>query len=96
MRVTFTGNDDKKHRAIVPYEDAGHVLVPGMLCPTCRIEPLRVKGTGKYVESSNTYAAHAVCAENCGAHLGTLRVQVNTLFGIEEDERVFASGIKIY
>jgi hypothetical protein len=32
----------------------------------------------------------------CGARLGMLRVKVNTLFGLEEDERVFSMGVKIY
>lgn len=56
-------------------------------CPHCKATPLRVQGTGKRIASHDTYAAEAV-AMCCDRHVGEIRAQVSTLFGLEEDERV--------
>ena len=84
----------KKHRVKPPYEGAAYANVPDQDCPHCA-KPLQVQGTGKRIASRDTYAANAICT-SCEKPVGELQVKVNTLFGLEEDERVFSMGVKIY
>lgn len=76
-----------------PHKESDHVLVDAA-CPACA-EPLRVRGRGNHVESHDTYAATAHCVA-CGAALGTIRVRVSTIFGIEEDERILNGRMRVY
>ena len=64
-------------------------------CPHCMEKPLRVRGTGKRISSFDTYSATAICY-SCRREIGTLESKMKTLFGLEEDERVFRSGVTIY
>lgn len=76
--------------------DGAVVDVRGMAaCPVCKVAPVRARGTGKRIESHDTYAANAVFV-CCGAPAGVLRVKVDTIFGIEEDERVLAGPWRVY
>lgn len=75
--------------------DADHAIANGC-CPSCSTEPFRVQGTGRRIAADDrAYEADAVCLA-CTKIVGTLRVEVNTLFGVHEDEAVFRSGMKIY
>jgi hypothetical protein len=84
----------KKHKVAPPYEGASYADVPNQKCPRCE-ESLQVQGTGRRIASYDTYTAPAICTA-CEKVVGELQVKVNTLFGIEEDERVFQSGVRIY
>jgi hypothetical protein len=80
-------------RLPAPDEEAAEVV--GYGCP-CGARPLRVKGTGRRPAASadlarDTYEADAVSA-CCGGSVGTIYAQVDTLFGLEEDEAVLAYG----
>lgn len=72
-------------------------LVLGLdACPRCgRREAVRVQGSGKRIAGHDVYEADgfAVC---CGAPLGTIRAQVSTIFGLEEDERVLRGRARVY
>lgn len=59
--------------------------VPCLVCG--HAEPTLVRGQGRRIESRDTYAAEAmtVC---CEAAVGVLRVTVDTIFGLEEDEEM--------
>lgn len=85
---------DKTFKVTLPYEDSSEAFVPDVKCPHCD-EELVVQGTGKRIASYDTYAAPAICVK-CKKHVGELQAKVSTLFGLEEDERVFSMGIKIY
>ena len=85
---------DGRHKVVTPYEGAAYANVPDVDCPHCK-KPLQVQGTGKHIDSYDTYAATAICTA-CEKAVGKLEVKVNTLFGLEEDERVFSMGVKIY
>ncbi len=90
------GLDGVVHKARKPAPDADHALVDGLACPGCKAPaPLKVQGTGRRIESRDTYAADAVTA-CCSGWVGTLRLKVDTLFGLEEDEAVASLGIRIY
>lgn len=61
-------------------------------CPSCAAPaPMKIKGIGRRIHSHDTYAADArtLC---CGASVGEIRAQVETLFGLEEDEAVLRHG----
>ena len=77
-----------------PYEGASYANVPDAKCPHCS-EELVIQGTGKHIASYDTYAAMAICVK-CEKPVGEIQAKVNTLFGLEEDERVFSMGVKIY
>ncbi len=91
---------------------AGHLIPikqpkPGSLavdtlayyCAECGASPMRVVGgesrfaTGK--DRHDTYEASAHCVQ-CKTRVGTLRVKMNTLFGLEEDERVLNGMCRVY
>ena len=103
MKITVT-IDNHVHQARVPYESAEYVHVRGFAkCPRCgedqEGEPLHVRGTGKRIESRDTYVTDAIVM-CCRRPVGIMRVKVDTLFGIEEDENVFREaerhGWKVY
>jgi len=85
---------DKRHKVKTPYEGASYADVPDVECPHCK-KPLQVQGTGKRIAGHDIYRAPAICTA-CEKLVGELEVKVNTLFGLEEDERVFSMGVKIY
>ena len=97
MKITlqFTG---KTYHVTKPEPGAPSATVPGATCPKCKAHPLQVQAAGRgiYETTYDTYVADAVC-EDCGEPVGTLRVKMPTIFGIEEDERVILqSGCKVY
>lgn len=97
MKITLTLNNGDVRSAKRPYENADHAVASGA-CPGCKAEPFKVAGCGKSIDPDrrhDTYRADAVCIA-CSGHVGILRVKVDTLFGIEEDERVASMGIRIY
>lgn len=56
----------------------------------------KVAGKGRRPSADDrAWEADAGCLA-CRAHLGTLRVEANTLFGVREDERALRSGVRIY
>lgn len=63
--------------------------------PICECGSKSCAGHGRRIENRDTYAADASCLR-CGKPVGIIRVRVNTLFGIEEDERVARMGVRIY
>jgi hypothetical protein len=90
--VLVMGN--RKIRLKQPEEGVAKVEVPKEVCPHCK-ENLVVAGGGKRIKNHDTYAAPAVCLA-CNHWVGELELKVSTLFGLEEDERVFSMGFKIY
>ena len=87
----------KRYAAKPPHDQALYVVVSGVdPCPGCKKEgPLEVQGAGKHIESRDTYAAVAV-TRCCSRQIGTIRVMVNTIFGIEEDEAVQCGRWRVY
>jgi hypothetical protein len=93
-RIHLNASDGRR-RCRLDYADADHAIADGC-CPTCHAVPFRVQGTGRRIAADDrAYEAGAVCLA-CAQIVGTLRVEVNTLFGLREDEAVFRSGVKIY
>lgn len=100
MKITVNINAGR-YNANVPFEGADHVVVGGVdKCPSCGREceketPFKVRGTGNHPIDHDTFSANAV-ALCCGAWVGTIRVKVDTIFGIEEDRRVLNGRCRVY
>lgn len=65
-------------------------------CPECGAKPLRVSGTGRRISPDDrAYEADGYCSV-CRAHVGTIRAEPPTLFGITEDESVLYGRPRVY
>jgi hypothetical protein len=95
MKVRLHWNDDE-HGAAPPYDGAAHVIVYDFdECPFCHAQTLKVRGRGIRETTHDTHTADAktVC---CDRPIGRLVVTVDTIFGIEEDERVLQGMCRVY
>jgi len=82
---------DKRIKCVVPPDGAKHVTVPGA-CPLCGSEMFLVRGEHKHIAPDDrAYEADAI-AECCGSAVGRLRLETDTLFGLEEDEAMLVHG----
>ena len=93
MKITLK-LDGGTRAAKRPYEKADHVVVTGA-CPHCGVEPFKAKGRGVSSKDHDSYYAEADCVD-CGKFVGTIRAKMDTLFGIEEDERVLSGRYRVY
>lgn len=56
----------------------------------------KIAGSGRRPsDDDRAWEADAGCLA-CKAHVGTLRVESNTLFGVREDERVLRGRVRVY
>jgi len=90
MKITIVLDDGSRHRARLPYDNATHVLCK-IACPHCKTKDpdgsIKISGTGIKHTTRDTYFADAI-ATCCMRKIGTIETSVETLFGIDEDERV--------
>ena len=78
-----------------PYPESDHVVADGA-CPCCNAEPFKIGGSGmRESKDDRAWEADAGCLE-CRAHVGTLRVEMNTLFGVREDAAVLSGRVRVY
>lgn len=91
MKITLTTNDDRTLAAKLPHPDSTCVEI-SEACSKC--DSRLVFGRDQ-THDHDTYVAPAFCV-GCGNGRGTLRVKVDTLFGIEEDERVLHGRWRVY
>ena len=95
MKVYLLTPTGPRRKARVPYEDADHAVVAGS-CPACGAADFRVAGTGRRPSADDrAWEADAV-ALCCGRHVGTIRLEPNTLFGVREDEAVLRGRWRVY
>ena len=89
--------EEKTYSCTLPYPDAAAAEVKGVAsCPYCATKPFLAGGSGmSATPCGRGWVAHAGCV-SCRAHVGTLTVWTNTLFGVEEDQRVSRMGVKIF
>lgn len=84
-----------QRKAAPPFPEADHAVVDGK-CPACGAEPFKVAGHGKYASQDDRAWEAEASALCCGKHVGTLRVETNTLFGVREDEAVLRGRCRVY
>jgi hypothetical protein len=99
MLNTRPGEPEKRVDIPKPKEDVSAIEVPRTKCQ-CGAEPMLVHGAGKIIcpdskHRHDTYMADAVCVK-CDGHVGILYAKMDTLFGLEEDERVMSMAVKVY
>lgn len=95
MKVTFHPTGAPTRACRVPFPGADHVVVEGA-CPACGAVPFHAAGIkGTVARGHDTYTANAGCLV-CGIPSGQLVARVDTIFGIEEDERVLMGRCRVY
>lgn len=92
-------HDGTVRKCKTPFPEADHALAEGA-CPYCNVMELgggfKVAGASmRPSDDDRAYEANAGCLA-CKAHLGTLRVETNTLFGVREDEAVLRGRCRVY
>jgi hypothetical protein len=91
VKVVIIDADSTRHVAKIA-ENGEHVTI--VACPTCRAAQPPIRGTGITHRGHDTYYARAI-ARCCGAAL-RMETRVDTIFGIEEDERVLRGRPRVY
>jgi len=85
-----------RQRCEKPFHEADHAVVVDAACPYCGDKPFAIAGSGRRPSKDDrAWEADAGCLK-CKAHVGTIRLEVNTLFGVREDEAIGRLGIRIY
>ena len=92
VKVSVVDGSGVRHAARVA-ENSNYVTIDR--CPNCRAEPCDVQGTGITHHDHDTHYAAAV-ALCCRQRIGTLEACVDTIFGIDEDERVLNGRPRVY
>lgn len=90
MKITLTDQEGKVTRL---KETEGYQAVEAE--DPCACGCKMVAGTGREIEGRDTYRAQGLCVQ-CRAPRGIIRAQVETIFGLEEDERVLAGPWRVY
>lgn len=91
MKVTVIDGNERRHSARVA-ENSQFVTIDG--CPACGTVEPAIRGTGITHHDHDTYYARAV-ARCCGS-VFSIETKVDTVFGIEEDERVLNGRPRVY
>lgn len=75
--------------------NASHATAPDK-CPYCGTVPFLVAGHGSRPSADDrAWEADGGCIK-CRAHVGTIRQEVSTIFGVREDARVTSMGIRVF
>ena len=85
----------KVHAATRSTPDADHVVVD-MPCPHCKVMPLKVRGRGSPARGHDFYKNTDAITLCCGKSVDWIRAKLDTIFGLEEDERVLNGPWKVY
>ena len=102
MKITIVLDSGKRCKASLPYDGAHYILI-AIACPNgCAshkhpqaMTETKIAGTGIKHHSHDTYFADAI-ALCCRKKIGTIETKVDTVFGIEEDERVLNGPQRVY
>lgn len=79
----------------LPHEAADHAICYAP-CPKCSLQPFGVAGSGRRASADDrAWEADGYCTA-CKAHVGTIRVEPDTLFGVREDESVLHGRCRVY
>lgn len=88
-KTTLTRGEDVR---LVTAHDEGRSATAEGTCPHCAAEPFAIAGTGRRIAADDrAYEADGVCVA-CRQPVGLIRAEVNTLFGLHEDEAVLCHG----
>lgn len=65
-------------------------------CPECKADVLRVIGDKRRQDIGHDTVTAPALATCCGSTIGKVRVELDTIFGLEEDERVLHGRCRVY
>jgi len=92
----FLIRDGKRFKLSTPFECSDHAVVDGEACPHCKSNPFKVVGSGKHItDDDRAYQAEGYCLE-CKKHVGIIRAEPLTLFGLHEDEAMLHGRCRVY
>jgi hypothetical protein len=95
QKIIFETRDGETRKGKLPHAEADHCVVEGA-CPHCGATPFKAAGVrGSMTKGHDRYTSDAGCV-GCKVVTGKLVVVVNTIFGIEEDERVLRGRCRVY
>jgi hypothetical protein len=78
-------------RPVIPSEDGKAATAEGP-CPCCGVKPFALAGAGmRIADDDRAYEADGQCVA-CGKPVGIIRAEVDTLFGLREDQAVLTHG----
>lgn len=81
--------DGKRHPIKLPFPEADHAVMPGSPCPKCGdVNHFGIQGSGKHPSADDQAWEAEGYATCCKAHVGVIRVETGTLFGVREDRAV--------
>jgi hypothetical protein len=87
--------DDKKLPCSLPQPDAEHAEVDA-ICPLCGATTFGVYGTGRRPSLDDRAWEADGRSTCCQRYVGTIRMEMNTVFGVREDEAVFSARCRVY
>lgn len=95
MKIWLIVSDGQRRTLHEPHEDADHAIADGA-CPKCDAVPCGVQGSGRRTSADDrAWEADGYCTA-CKQHVGIIRVEPNTLFGVREDEAVLMGRCRVY
>lgn len=94
-KIFLLRSGEQRRRCKMPHDGADHAVVEGA-CPKCGASPWGVVGSGRYPSKDDrAWEAEGYCTA-CREHVGIIRVETNTLFGVREDEAVLRGRCRVY
>jgi hypothetical protein len=91
----FLVRDGARKPIATPFDGADHATCEGEVCPTCKA-PLKLVGSGKSPSQDDRAWEAQGYSACCKAHVGLIRVETDTLFGVREDEAVLNGRCRVY
>jgi hypothetical protein len=94
MKIFLVRSDEARREMKTPFVGADHAVVEGA-CPECGNADFKVAGTGRRPSADDrAWEANAV-ALCCRKPAGIIRAEMDTLFGVREDE-IVGSRCRVY
>ena len=79
----------------LPHEGADHAIAASA-CPKCTAPNFGVQGANQRPsDDDRAWEADGYCCA-CKQHVGTIRAEPDTLFGVREDEAVLRGRCRVY
>ena len=94
-RIYLLLPDGARRAVSLPTPDATHGVVLET-CPLCSSSLFRVSGTGRRPSKDDRAWEADAISMCCEKHVGVLRYETNTLFGVREDEAVLKGRCRVY
>ena len=95
MKIFVLIPNEPRRAAKLPHDEADHAVVDGA-CPKCKASPCGVAGSGKHPSADDrAYEAEGYCT-SCKAHVGLIRAEMDTIFGVREDRAVLEGRCRVY